>query len=1705
MTENEVQNGILQSKSDPKDSCIAVLRDIPDIQNHLDHVQAPRFIDTVSNEAKLDEEANGYLKQLRDERLKEKIPDNNMTRVTVEWNSSGANVSVEKAENVNVAESAQAATPDKESTVVKHKQYLDSLCKEFYDKASKLIRQGGVKSSKTYDEIVTEVLQHQHFAKIRCEVFEGREDVLDEIQNYLTNGCRLPLVIFGNSGCGKTTVMARLFEVLSTELQNVQAKPDVIAPIEEQTTKTDSSTGSDVKDSTGPIPLLLLRFLGTTPLTSTIQQVLVSLCKQIARIHKKSWEEPDKFSDLVKSFHKILNVASKEQPIILLIDSVDQLMPAYNAYKVNWLPAQLPEHVKVIVSTLDEGYPIYDTLKAKYEPEGGKLIQIKPLGENVGMTIIQKWLRMTGRAVTPEQEGVVKQALTICSLPLYARIAFDQIRRWRSFDKPTTEELKPTIQVAITKHFEAMETKFGAPLVKHCLAFLTASRYGLSEMELEHVLSLDDQLLGEIYKFWRPPIRRIPPLLWTRVRNEINYYIVERSADDILVLAWYHRQFIAATKARYLSDPNFSTYIHTILAEYFLGIYGGGKAKPFEYTGHQKTRFKLDSTKSEEDRKVPSQPYYTESNFSGEVTVRFNQRKLSELPLHLLKSKQHDLLRKEIFFNYEWLYAKQKATSARSLLQEYELFMLADKTLRKDPELKLLFANLQLIRPYISVYPDTLSLELTGRLAKHVGYYQSVTHLIKQCDSLGPKHCPITPAVTMYRTADIGLKQNLNFRDTDNWHEGGAMTCSRDFKTMYLVDYDVQGFSYLSIWDINGGEKISERTIEKFRGDGATDIYIDIFLDNSETLLIGAFKMKYYNRINEDCGAHRFTGNGYIEVIKIEDCTILYSYDDSLHKQDFYNCDCYMRDNWLSFRFGWHLPVLNFKGEEEKIQLTNPNMLTHDEKYFITICGRKIGVKSYQGENKVTANVRTKCATIKEFETKANQAEFDKTEKMRAIAITKDNKSVLLGDVDGNINVYDIDRVSEGKLFKVKRTLSLARNHKLAVTEKMEKMQGNENVHADYRIKLVLSPNEDFVLGIYQTCYDTSWEVVLWNLSNGKDLGHIAKERPTKAKYPVFNHDGSMVVMAELKEVRLFASATGQQVKVYDIGQEIRDMAVSLFSPQMALMLAKDIMFLDTNAMDGSQTGELGPKRNRRKGGKVAAAQVEGSTGRTSLLPRELITNTDICNEVILEKLPGKSDVQIVEKEGIIESVDLGGLSSARSMRNVPLDTWETPDGCKVLQLRNKVQVIDTKDEEVKYTPRTGDVIMRTSQQPAAPGQQASTESLEIPNLTGSISANPVMELIEGDRIVGEGNKTRLRVTSNTKGRMKIITVPSIISIGALDETGDKIKRLRRITVYQESIVAVSNHHVVTLKKKSSADYINVYGVDGGRLMATHAVVGIFGCARISTDEKHLYVASKDRSLRVYSGQMFLIVGRKLEASVSAKPINYVIRDIITFPLNADVVVMKYSEEGAAGMTVNSYIQLNMSTQERSPAIVVKPMLEDISRDGSIGIDNQLNMYNLAEGQIYKKLPYVNAGINMQLQVRISDDKKYVVLLDVNDDTLHVIKMAGQSAKHLATCFTHAPDLSTISGFSLRQSGRAILVRGEIPGLLIIRDPSEEVKEKGKLKYHSETQRATSLLAENEIMAPKSIGTSVSETSSSDGQSVTLKGTAVIQDFISSL
>ena len=53
--------------------------------------------------------------------------------------------------------------------------------------------------------------------------------------------------------------------------------------------------------------------------------------------------------------------------------------------------------------------------------------------------------------------------------------------------------------------------------------------------------------------------------------------------------------------------------------------------------------------------------------------VRYNVRKLSELPYHLIESGMDAELRKHVLFNYDWLHSKLAATSLPDVLADFHM------------------------------------------------------------------------------------------------------------------------------------------------------------------------------------------------------------------------------------------------------------------------------------------------------------------------------------------------------------------------------------------------------------------------------------------------------------------------------------------------------------------------------------------------------------------------------------------------------------------------------------------------------------------------------------------------------------------------------------------------------------------------------------------------------------------------------------------------------------------------------------------------------------------------------------------------------------------------------------------------------------------------------------------------------------------------
>ncbi|XP_075987082.1 NACHT and WD repeat domain-containing protein 2 [Anticarsia gemmatalis] len=707
VTEREVINGVLNVKN-TKNHCLAYVRYINNI-NLQNLKKASNFVDIVNRS--LDAEASKLLADLRDVRLPEKIETTNIQKYTVEWiGREGL---------------------DTES----HGEYLNHFVSHFYKNIIKLVDRAMRKEdSSAQGQIVTEILQHLHACNNSVKVFHGREPDLLFIEDYMKNSSDKPLVLYGEGGCGKTSLLSKSAAMsLDTWFADVR-------------------------------PTNVVRFLGTTPDSSALTPTLISICQQISYNFALPFESiPDDLVPLTAHFKQLLTMASQQQPLLLFLDSVDQLTGiGTENNKVSWLPTRLPPNCKIIVTcACEEANPEvskeYDVLRRMIDSEEN-FLEVKALGEDLAMQVLKLWMASAARDLSNYQWRLVSNAIASCSLPIFVKLVFAEVCRWRSYTKPQDTHLADSVMDSIMMLFERIEKQHGRLLVFHALAYITAARSGLSETELEDLISLDDKVLDDVYQYHLPPVRRIPPLLWTRIRNDLPNYLSEREADGVSVMNWYHRQFRDTARERYFKNMNMAMYFHSMIADYYLGIWGGGTPKPFKYTEIQRHRFNLADREGVADRKVPLQPLvFTSADGSMK---RYNLRKFGELPFHLVRSKRFTDLYAEVLFNYEWLHAKLNCCPLQAVLADFED---AKQHVNKDAvrELMLVADALRLGGAILGTYPDMLAPQLVGRLLPEAPHNPAIASLLKQCVNNGKTHCALLPSHHCLHTPGGPLKYSL--------------------------------------------------------------------------------------------------------------------------------------------------------------------------------------------------------------------------------------------------------------------------------------------------------------------------------------------------------------------------------------------------------------------------------------------------------------------------------------------------------------------------------------------------------------------------------------------------------------------------------------------------------------------------------------------------------------------------------------------------------------------------------------------------------------------------------------------------------------------------------------------------------------------------------------------------------------------------------
>ena len=180
----------------------------------------------------VDDTAQKLLNVLREKDIPETLPSTNIVNYDTKWTENGVDPS---------------ASPE-------HADYIEKLCKDFYGTLTQMIENDiqEKETSDSRDAFAEELFQHASFCQKKCKSFYGRKEFLEASKNILLNHDKHAVVLHGGSGCGKTSIMAKI----ATEVKQW------------------------VEDESA---IVIVRFIGTSPDSSGIRTLLRSICLQMCK------------------------------------------------------------------------------------------------------------------------------------------------------------------------------------------------------------------------------------------------------------------------------------------------------------------------------------------------------------------------------------------------------------------------------------------------------------------------------------------------------------------------------------------------------------------------------------------------------------------------------------------------------------------------------------------------------------------------------------------------------------------------------------------------------------------------------------------------------------------------------------------------------------------------------------------------------------------------------------------------------------------------------------------------------------------------------------------------------------------------------------------------------------------------------------------------------------------------------------------------------------------------------------------------------------------------------------------------------------------------------------------------------------------------------------------------------------------------------
>ncbi|KAI9199210.1 uncharacterized protein BJ171DRAFT_601992 [Polychytrium aggregatum] len=566
-----------------------------------------------------------------------------------------------------------------------HREYVDNMVQYVHDKAIQSIK--SITEDSLRDPLCQEALVHLKHCRAKAADYIGHIDILERILHHLAppfNHKSPPLFVSGIDGAGKSTVACRALQKLAVDA------------------KHDEST-----------PMIIVRFVGLTPESCTIASIIMSICRQITRAFATSLprnaEESEaasyiSYGRLKHCLKEHLKYATDENPIIIVIEGLHRLSESSDC-SLTWLPMTLPKNARILLTgtTNHTSHLVFrdrlQTFPLQYQSINDCLIEVPNLTQEHGEKIVYSWLARENRRLRDTQYQTLQGSLISsiyskenASTPFLLRFMYQFTRKWASHKFATTIPSKR--KDLLDSICNQLEREHGVMLVSRTFALITAARDGLSQVELEDILSLDDDLLLELYRnqSFKLSVSRIPSILLAALIQNLDFLLTCQPCGELHhtpLLKWNHSCVQSFMRHRYLNTTRQRGNAYENLADYWIGMWSRGK--PFDEDVLENSPIDLP-----EGRNIPSQPI----RFFDGIKYRWNIRKIRELPRSLTYAHRWSELQ-ELFSNLEFFDA---INHSQGLHEIHRLLQWIIRDANTSPHFKISGECEQLIRQWATFF-----------------------------------------------------------------------------------------------------------------------------------------------------------------------------------------------------------------------------------------------------------------------------------------------------------------------------------------------------------------------------------------------------------------------------------------------------------------------------------------------------------------------------------------------------------------------------------------------------------------------------------------------------------------------------------------------------------------------------------------------------------------------------------------------------------------------------------------------------------------------------------------------------------------------------------------------------------------------------------------------------------------------------------------